>query len=384
MTPVGTATPLGQAELADVLARFWHPVCRVVDLPDGRPLGVTLLERELAVARLDDGRFTAVDDRCLHRSTRLSVGTVDGCDLRCAYHGWTWGPDGRCTSIPSLPDGPIPPKARIAVHDVEERYGLVWVRLRDPDAPTPETTIPHSSAYGDDALHTIPGEPYTWPVSALRRVENFVDLAHFAWVHDGSLGRRDQPVPPLPEIERVGAELCFVYDPPDFDPDASAMYGSSAYRMPMPCTVDIVFSLASGARRVLWMTASPIDATTCRVFWAMARDDDLDEPGETARDEEHLAFQRLVLAEDEPVVCGQTPAHFPIDPSEEISVSTDLVSNVYRRWIRELVRNYAETGTLRLVAAADLISPISTATSPSSSHDARTASSAISSMSTSS
>ncbi len=393
---------LHQDDLAATLAHFWHPVCTVDEIPDGRPLAVTLLGRELAVANLDDGRFTAVDARCAHRSTRLSVGTVDGCDLRCAYHGWTWASDGRCTSIPSLPDGPIPRAARIVAHEVAERHGLVWVRLAAPtgDAATARTdtfdsVIPPSSAFDDPSLHTIVGEPYTWPVSALRRVENFVDLAHFAWVHDGSLGRRDEPVPPLPDIERVGSELRFVYEPPEFDADSSAMYGSSAYRMPMPCTVDITFTLASGARRVLWMTASPLDATSCRVFWAMARDDELDAPGETVRDAEHIAFQRLVLSEDEPVVCAQTPAHFPLDPSEEVSVSTDLVSNVYRRWVREMVRAYADNGIDGLAAAADLasasaraapaaaalISTISTDASQSSSQDAHAASSAMATMS---
>ena len=379
--------PLTQDDLLATLTRFWHPVCTVDEIPEGRPLAVTLLERELAVARLADGRFTAVDDRCAHRSTRLSIGTVDGCDLRCAYHGWTWASDGHCTSIPSLPDGPVPSTARITAHEVTDRYGLVWVRLAaagddrlDTDVAG-LTEIPHSSAFDDASLHTIVGRPYTWPVSALRRVENFVDLAHFAWVHDGSLGRRDEPVPPLPDVRRVGSELCFVYEPPEFEADGSAMYGSSAYRMPMPCTVDITFTLASGARRVLWMTASPLDATSCRVFWAMARDDDLDAPGETTRDAEHIDFQRLVLSEDEPVVCAQTPAYFPLDPAEEVSVSTDLISNVYRRWVRELVRAYADSGMRGLAAAAALISTISTDDSQSSSHDAHAASSAMDTMS---
>jgi vanillate O-demethylase monooxygenase subunit len=376
--------PLTQEDLAATLAHFWHPVCTVDELPDERPLAVTLLGHELAVARLANGGLTALADRCPHRSTRLSVGTVDGCALRCAYHGWTWAADGGCTSIPSLPDGPIPAKARVTSYEIAARHGLVWVRLEPPPPGTGDgPPIPHSSAH-DSALHTIVGTPYTWPVSPLRRVENFVDLAHFAFVHDGSLGRRDEPVPPLPDIGRVGTELRFVYEPPDFEPDASAMYGTSVYRLPMPCTVDIDFRLATGARRVLWMTASPVDASTCRVFWAMARDDDLDEPGCTERDDAHLAFQRLVLEEDEPVVCGQTPPHFPLDPAEELSVPTDLVSNLYRRWVREMVRAYVTDGAAGLAAAADWISADNDAAASSSSHDARTASRAISTMSASS
>lgn len=344
----------GQDLLNATLGYFWHPVCATDELAGGRPHAVRLLERDIVVARLAAGSLTALADRCAHRSTRLSIGVVDGCALRCAYHGWTWDTVGRCTSIPSLPDGPIPARAVIESYDIVERHGLIWVRLIQDHVEGTGSTIPHRSATDDSSLHTIVGEPYTWPVSALRRVENFVDLAHFAWVHDGSLGRRDEPVPPLPDIERVGSEMRFTYDPPDFDPDISAMYGTSHYRMPMPCTVEIEFRLATGARRLLWMTASPIDRTTCRTFWSMSRDDDLHDDVErlAATDADHVAFQRRVLGEDEPVVCAQQPGEFPLDPATEVSVSTDLVSNVYRRWVREMVRAFRTGGQPMLAAAA--------------------------------
>ncbi|MCU1378524.1 MAG: hypothetical protein JWN29_1507, partial [Acidimicrobiales bacterium] len=182
-------------------------------------------------------------------------------------------------------------------------------------------------------------EPYTWPTSAPRRVENFVDLAHFAWVHDGTLGRRDEPVPQLPDIHRAEGELRFDYDPPDQEVEDTAMFGSSRYRLPMPLTVDIDFTLDTGARRRLWMTASPIDSRSCRAFWLVARDDDLDE----ARDAHHMAFQRVVLDEDEPVVCAQDPPELPLEPGVEVSVRTDKVSIEYRRWLRELA-DAAEAG----------------------------------------
>lgn len=358
---------LGQRDLAACLEHFWHPVATVAELPADRPLAVRLLGRDLAVARLADGSLAAVVDRCAHRSTRLSIGTVEGCELRCAYHGWSWDAGGQCTSIPSMPDGPIPTHARIAAYEVRERYGLVWVCLGDADvAPLPPcSAIPHPR------LRVIDGEPYTWGVSALRRVENFVDLAHFAWVHDGTLGNRSDAVPPVPEIDVDGCELRFRYDPPEFDPASEAMYGTSTYRLAVPGTVDIVFELASGATRVLWMTASPLDERTCRVFWKMGRSDELDDD-----DQPHIDFQRVVLDEDEPVVCGQNPPEFPLDPAAEVSVSTDRVSNVYRRTVRGLVRAQRSGGADALRDA--VISARSAAASESSSHDESTASAAMS------
>jgi phenylpropionate dioxygenase-like ring-hydroxylating dioxygenase large terminal subunit len=330
--------------LRAALAHHWHPVCRTEDLPG--PVAVRLLGRDLAIAALagDDtsggeARVVALADRCPHRSTRLSVGQIDGDCLRCAYHGWAFGASGRCVDIPSMPDGPVPARAAVDTYDARVEHGLVWVRLDS----SVDTRVPACPALADPEMKVLAGEPYTWPVAAPRRVENFVDLAHFAFVHDGSLGRRDRPVPPLPEVHRwTGegepdgpgrAELRFDYDPPAYpdDPDGTAMLAASAYRMPMPCAVDIAFAYPDGRRRRLWMAASPVDDATCRTFWSMGRTDDL-----AGDDRGHLAFQDRVLAEDEPVVTNQVPPEMLLEPGAELSVRTDRVSIEYRRWLREL------------------------------------------------
>ena len=346
------------ADVTAALAHFWHPVCTLDELgatAEGRgPLAVRLLGRDLVVADLGSGPIALVD-RCVHRSTRLSVGWVDtdaaghGC-VRCAYHGWAYGADGRCVDVPSMPDGPIPPKARVDRFDTVVAYDLVWVRL-DSSVPT---SLPACDAFGDPEMKTLQGDPYTWPVGAPRRVENFTDLAHFAWVHDGSLGSRDLPVPPVPEVERSvgphGAELRFCFDPPIEPADDVALVARSEYRMPMPLTVDIHFLYDDGRRRDLWMTASPIDLETTRTFWSVSRTDDLD-----GDDRAHLAFQALVLAEDEPVVCNQEPRALPFEAGVEVSVRTDKVSIEYRRWLRELVTagSPAALATALGIAVAD-------------------------------
>lgn len=339
MSPIPTQTDLTRA-----LECFWHPVCTLAELgaaPSG-VLAVQLLGRPLAVARLPAGDVVALDDRCLHRSTRLSVGWVEDGGVRCAYHGWKWDGAGRCVEIPAMPGGPVPSRARVGAYSAAIAADLVWVRIDDRAG----TTIPACPAWGDPTLRVLQGQPYTWPVAAARRVENFVDLSHFSWVHATTLGRRDQPVPPLPSITRAGGELRFHYDPPEREADAAAMFGRHRYRMPMPCTVNIDFEMAHGVRRVLWMTASPLDERTCRTFWLMARSDDLD-----GDDGPHVAFQQLILAEDEPVVCNQVPAELPLDPATELSVRTDKVSIEYRRWLRELAEAAAARGPAGVAAA---------------------------------
>jgi len=330
------------------LELFWHPVATVDEVAAARPhpLAVTLLGRPLAVAGQDNpGSYTCFTDRCPHRSTRLSIGWIEGDGVRCAYHGWRFAADGRCVEIPAVPDAPIPGRACVESFEATQAYGLVWVRL-DRSA---QTNLPRCPAFDDATMHVVPGEPYTWPTSAPRRVENFVDLAHFAWVHDGTLGQRAEPVPPVPEVRRSDGELRFEYDPPDMPAPGEALYGASRYRMPMPLTVDIDFTLPGGGRRVLWMTASPVDSGSCRSFWLVARDDDLDGDLD-ALDTAHLAFQRIVLAEDEPVVCNQDPPQIPLDPGIELSVRADKVSIEYRRWLRDLAEA-APRGPDTLMAA---------------------------------
>ena len=88
-------------------------------------------------------------------------------------------------------------------------------------------------------------------------------------------------------------------------------------------------------------------------FWTVARDDDLD-----GDDAPHLAFQALVLAEDEPVVCNQDPPELPLTPGVELSVRTDRVSIEYRRWLAELARAaQAGAAAVAAVLAADTVSP---------------------------
>jgi phenylpropionate dioxygenase-like ring-hydroxylating dioxygenase large terminal subunit len=333
------------ADLETLLRFMWHPVCTLDELVAAKPGGVgpisiMLLGERLVVAMVG-GSAVVLRDRCVHRSTALSVGTIEADGIRCAYHGWVYAPDGQCIEIPAMPNGPIPSRACVESFASQIAYGLVWVCL-DNRAALP---LPACPAFGDPTLRVAAGMPYTWPVSPLRRVENFVDLSHFAFVHDGSLGSRNEPVPPLPDINRAPGELHFNYDPPDIPVEGTAMFGHSKYRMPMPCTVNIEFFLASGARRVLWMTGSPVTTGSCRAFWFIARSDAWDEP-----DADHMAFQDRVLAEDEPVVVAQNPGEMVLDAGFELSVRTDKVSIEYRRWLRELTIA-ADVGPAALRAA---------------------------------
>ena len=70
-----------------------------------------------------------------------------------------------------------------------------------------------------------------------------------------------------------------------------------------------------------------------------------------AADDAHMAFQQLILREDEPVVCNHDPPELPLDTSE-VSVRTDRVSIEYRRWLRELALAAAAPDPARAIGEA--------------------------------
>ena len=191
-------------DLYEALRGYWHPAAYVSELADGGPLPVTLLDEPLVLARID-GAVSAFRDICVHRGTALSLGSVDESGLRCGYHGWTYNAEGRCTKIPSRPDLQIPSRARLTAHLAAEHLGLVWVCLTgDPVYPLPENPY-----FGDESFRLVEVEPYNWNCALPRRIENYVDFGHFAWVHDGVLGDSDHPEVPDHSIGRHRNELRF-------------------------------------------------------------------------------------------------------------------------------------------------------------------------------
>ncbi|MFI6779253.1 Rieske 2Fe-2S domain-containing protein [Nocardia sp. NPDC050412] len=54
-----------------------------------------------------DGQLVVLDDRCAHRRFPLSRSHLEGDVIRCGYHGFAYGPDGRCRSVPGADPGSI-------------------------------------------------------------------------------------------------------------------------------------------------------------------------------------------------------------------------------------------------------------------------------------
>ena len=107
----------------------WTPVALSADLPPATVIPAWTPAGSIALWRSQSGRLSASSDRCPHRGMRLSHGFVRGEALSCIYHGWSYSPAGGCIRIPAHPDLVPPETIRVAVQQVEEQGGIIWVAV---------------------------------------------------------------------------------------------------------------------------------------------------------------------------------------------------------------------------------------------------------------
>src|SRR5436305_1110950 len=91
------------------LRNSWYVAAWNHELIDGRKLARTILERPVVIYRGTSGRVVALDDRCCHRAAPLSMGRIEGDDIRCMYHGMKFEPGGKCIQIPGQHMSADPP-----------------------------------------------------------------------------------------------------------------------------------------------------------------------------------------------------------------------------------------------------------------------------------
>ncbi|WP_075257378.1 aromatic ring-hydroxylating oxygenase subunit alpha [Herbaspirillum camelliae] len=315
------------------LRHFWHPVCTRAELESANPSGlgphaVELLGEQLVIANLN-GEIVAMNDLCPHRHAALSKGRVNNGTLQCAYHGWQFDNGGNCVRIPACPEQPIPRRACTSSYDCVVKYDIVWVRL---DSSWNCTDIPYFSEWDQPGMRHIVVPSYEWKTGAERRWENFTDLSHFAFVHPGTLYDPAYDRPPIPVVDRVDSELRFEIEPPPEmleNLPENAPLGSFTYRCTMPFSINLKLRLyRDDSVFTLWTTSCPVSDDRCRNFLIISREAKDNDP-----DHAHAAFQKIVLDEDQPIIESQRPKTITM---EELSVTTDKVSNQYRKWLREL------------------------------------------------
>lgn len=169
--------------------RAWLFVCFSSDIAQAGERQVLDIGSESAVAiRGEDGAVRAFHNVCPHRGMRLcDNGAAASRNVRCAYHHWTWRPDGKLLSWPDGTHFDAPP-GDIALRPLacEERFGLVWLCLGMPAMPLDEFLAPVADTLRrhrldrwvrcDDITLTVPAN---WKTSA--DVSN--EIYHIRTIH---------------------------------------------------------------------------------------------------------------------------------------------------------------------------------------------------------
>lgn len=326
----------------------YHPVLLASALDqaraDGRrcPVQAHLLGTDLAIWRDDAGQVQAFDDRCPHRGASLSLGRIEGNRLECAYHGWQFEPGGRCTHVPAVPDWQPPEGHRARRYRAREAYGLVWVALLPADGSEADPPLPEFAAEADAQLRKVNCGPYDVETSAPRIVENFLDMAHFGYVHEGWLGAREhtaiEPYRVSTTEHGFVATECRAWQPQSSVQAATGAMVDYTYEVNAPFTAilskvpDAATVKVQGFRESIAMFVCPLSPERSRAWIRLAMLD------WTSTDEHLQGFQHTIFMQDKPVLESQRPRLLPITPEApvtELHCAADRASTAYRRYLKE-------------------------------------------------
>ena len=175
--------------------RGWFMVGRSEDATTV-PAAVRYFGEDLVLYRGHSGKVYMMEAYCPHMGTHLATNTtsyvvldrthVEGDNIRCPYHAWRFGPDGKCNEIPYSPGTP-PKKACLKSWPITERAGCLWTWY-DPEGQEADYPLPEFPQWEDPSW-------VNWEIAALGTlnshpqevVDNMADKGHLSFVH----GSRD-------------------------------------------------------------------------------------------------------------------------------------------------------------------------------------------------
>lgn len=122
------------------MRKFWHPVYVAENLKAGEARPIRIMGEDFTLYKGETGAPHVLDFRCAHQGTQLSVGWVEGDNIRCFFHGWVFDPMGQCIEQPGEWK-PFCEKIRIRSYATEAYLGLVFAYFGE-NAPPPLPRYP--------------------------------------------------------------------------------------------------------------------------------------------------------------------------------------------------------------------------------------------------
>jgi 3-ketosteroid 9alpha-monooxygenase subunit A len=174
--------------------RGWFVVANGSEITN-KPTSTRYFGEDVVIFRGNSGGVAMLSAYCAHMGTHLGKSTqsytvtsgnhVDGDSIRCPFHGWRYGPDGKCNDIPYF-DGMIPRLARVRSWPVQERWGIVFC-WNDPEGSEPDFDLPDITEWDDPTWMRWSGLDHLadLPCHPIEIFDNNSDAAHLQYLHGG-------------------------------------------------------------------------------------------------------------------------------------------------------------------------------------------------------
>ena len=215
---------------------------------------------------------------------------------------------------------------------VQVRYGCLFTTLGSPV----KDIVHIEEAEEVDRRFVLCGW-VTMRASGLRVVENFLDMAHFPFVHTDILGSEPHTEVPhyLSEIRRdvdeVWATNCTFFQPRIAATESEGDFVQLTYRVPSPFVVMLYRVCPTSPNRLdaIALFIQPMEDGLCRAQPVMYLVDSVS-PHKAL-----LNFEQVIFLQDRIIVENQRPLLLPLEPRAEIPTRADSSSIAYRRWLKE-------------------------------------------------
>jgi phenylpropionate dioxygenase-like ring-hydroxylating dioxygenase large terminal subunit len=223
---------------------------------------------------------------------------------------------------------------------VQEKYGCVWTTLGVPTKPIVEI------AEADEPdRRFVPCGWVKMRASGLRVVENFLDMAHFPFVHTGVLGAepettvRSYQSEIRRDVDELWATNCTFFQPQIAVTQKQGDFVHLTFRVPSPFIVMLyrVCPTAPDRLDAIALFIQPMEDGLCRAQPVMYLVDPVSPHADLLR------FEQAIFMQDRMVVENQRPLLMPLDMSGEIPARADASSILYRRWLKEKGVSFATT-----------------------------------------
>ncbi|MGH6637020.1 MAG: 2Fe-2S iron-sulfur cluster-binding protein [Polaromonas sp.] len=280
-----SAEALPDRAIDPAIANDWFAIGQSADVAPGMTLRRRLMARDIEVRREAGGRLTA------------------------AIAG---APRSRC--------------------EARDHCGCLFVCLGD--APKPLFALPEFDTPGRRFVYMGAIGVHT---GGLRVVENFLDMAHFPFVHSHILGTEEATEVREYEVELDANHELWARGCKFVQPMASAASEGMAdidyvYRVVNPFSPLLYKAPAGepGQPDIIFLYVQPTEEEECSVHFAISLFDDTHSVGEVT------AFQQTILGQDKPILESHVYKRLPLDARIEVPSRADAGSSAYRRWLRQI------------------------------------------------